>query len=222
MYCSNPDMITIDVLAAHKRIRLTGPRDWQDAGPRLLFWWQPTTAAVALASHVLGLGSLAGRRVLDVGCGLGLTGIAAGLAGASVVFLDCEATAAEFARTNALSNGLTSDQIDFLVSDWDDVAQIGSFDLVIGAEILYDYFFHDSLLRLFQASIADHGALLLADRKRLCVSRFLGRMRCKGFECKEHVATPFEDGFPVQQISIFELKSPQNHLMKSLDTPKSD
>ncbi len=53
--------------------------------------------------------ALAHARVLDVGCGTGVLGIAAALLGAeSVSFVDIDATAVENARHNAELNGLTT------------------------------------------------------------------------------------------------------------------
>lgn len=205
-------LTTMKIVLGETEISLTGPLEWQDSGPRLSYWWQPTAAAIALAVHLLGVGSLAQKRVLDLGCGLGLSGIAAGLAGADVVFMDAEATAIDFARYNASCNGLSLDRADFSASDWEDVVQMGSFDFVIGSEILYDYFSHGDLINFIQAHVADDGSVVLADRKRLCVSRFLGRMRDKGFHCNEQVVTSSKVGFPIHQIGIFELKP-----SKSLD-----
>ena len=53
--------------------------------------------------------ALAYARVLDVGCGTGVLGIAAALLGAERVgFVDIDATAVENARHNAELNGLTT------------------------------------------------------------------------------------------------------------------
>ncbi len=46
-----------------------------------------------------------GRRMLEVGCGLGMTGVAALSQGIHVVFSDYDATALRFAAANALEHG---------------------------------------------------------------------------------------------------------------------
>jgi len=198
--------MTICVAVGDRNIKLAGPREWNDAGPRLSYWWQPTTSAVALARHVFDLDSLSGKRVLDVGCGLGLTGIAAGLAGANVAFMDSAPAAVDFARYNASLNGLPPGRGQFLISDWEEGLNTGLFDFIVGSEILYDYFSHGALIQAIQTHLAANGSLILADRKRLCVSRFLGRLLGKGFVCQEHILRPRLDGFPSQEIGLFELK----------------
>ncbi len=206
------NLIATDISLCGKIIRLAGPREWNDAGPRLSYWWQPTTAAVALATHLFSLNNLEGKRVLDLGCGLGLAGIAAGLLGAEVVFMDAEAAAVDFARYNAALNGLPSHRVDFLISDWEQGYCDGPFQLIVGSEILYDYFTHGALIRVIKSNLAENGSLMLADRKRLCVSRFLGRMYGQGFRCQESIALPHVESFAVRGVSLFELKP-----SKSLD-----
>jgi 2-polyprenyl-3-methyl-5-hydroxy-6-metoxy-1,4-benzoquinol methylase len=160
---------------------------------------------VALSRHVEALGALSGERVLELGCGLGLVGITAGLCGAKVLLTDFMPHALESARINAAINGLDGSTTDFALVDWETPQDIGTFSTVVGAEVLYDYFFHGSLIQLILKILRPAGKVLFADRKRLAVDRFMGRMITAGFRCSE-VRTPVQlDGFPEQEITIFEL-----------------
>ena len=51
------------------------------------YWAELWPSGIALARHVVGL-ALAGRRVLELGCGLALPSFAAALAGADVLATD--------------------------------------------------------------------------------------------------------------------------------------
>ncbi|MGO9572170.1 MAG: class I SAM-dependent methyltransferase [Desulfomonilaceae bacterium] len=186
-------------------IRMLAPRRLEESDSRISFWWGITSAAIALARHVEGSGSLLGRRIVELGCGLGLAGITAGLCGAEVLFTDYVPEALEFARKNAQLNGLTDQTIESALLDWEEPGEIEPFSIVLGSEILYDYFFHGSLIRLLQTILEPSGTIILADRKRLVVTRFLGRLTDAGFRCVETRSQVAFAGFPEQEISIFTL-----------------
>lgn len=79
---------------------------------------------------------VAGRRVLEVGCGGGLVALAARAAGASrVTAIDCDDRAVEAAARNAKHNGLEVEVLlaDFLREGFD----TEPFDLVLGGELIY-------------------------------------------------------------------------------------
>ncbi|MBI5250847.1 MAG: methyltransferase domain-containing protein [Desulfomonile tiedjei] len=201
---SSVEKITIGL--ADMQIRMLAPRDKEDSGSRISFWWGITSAAVVLARHIEShCEDFYGRRVIELGCGLGLTGIAAGLAGANVLFTDYVSQALEFAERNALLNGLEQGAFDTGILDWENPGPLQEFDVALGSEIVYDYFFHGSLIRLVRQILKPHGTILLADRKRLCVSRFIGRMISAGFNCEETTHKLVLGGFPDQEISIFAL-----------------
>src|SRR5262245_44485176 len=65
---------------------------------RLPYWAELWPAAVAMAHYMTERLPLTGRRVLELGCGLGLVGIVAALQGARVLSTDYEAAALAFAR----------------------------------------------------------------------------------------------------------------------------
>lgn len=196
----------ITIPLGSSKIRMLAPRDGEDSAQRITFWWGITSAAVALARHIESHSEyFAGKRVIELGCGLGLAGIAAGLAGANVLFTDYIPQALEFAERNARLNGLDSGAFSTRVLDWEHPGTLQEFDVVFGSEIVYDYFFHGSLVRLLQRILKPRGSILIADRKRLCVSRFLGRMIAAGFISAEITGRVDLKGFPVQEISLFAL-----------------
>jgi 2-polyprenyl-3-methyl-5-hydroxy-6-metoxy-1,4-benzoquinol methylase len=178
----------------------------EEPGPRISFWFELSAAAVALARDLQAGGELRGKRALELGCGLGLAGIAAGRLGAEVTFTDAVEEALRFAELNAGANGARHTSFKFL--DWEHPGDLGRFDLILGSEILYDYFVHDALRSLLAGALSPGGTIRLADRARLCVDRFLGRLVHEGFSCRERKERVCFAGLPGEEISIFTLGPP--------------
>jgi len=188
-----------------KRLRVVAPQNISESGDRISFWWGLTTASINLTRWILQGDDLTGKTALELGCGLGLSGIGAMIKGSEVTFSDYMPDALGCAAHNVDINGLDSTKASFLNLDWEAPAKPTSFDLIIGSEIVYDYFFHGSLIRLMEQALAPGGRILLADRKRLVVVRFVGRLLSRGFVCKEHLSLFHIGGFPKQEITIFEI-----------------
>ncbi len=189
----------------NRAIRLNAPGYVLEPKDRISFWWGLTTSSINLAHRIMCQENLSGKKVLELGSGIGLTGIAALLRGAEVTFSDYLPDALESAADNVKINGLSSERASFLVLDWEDSVRVPSFDLILGAEIVYDYFSHGSLIHLMEKALAPGGRIILADRKRLVAVRFVGRLLSKGFVCNEKVSNFHVEGFPKQEITIFDI-----------------
>jgi len=70
------------------------------------YWAYLWSGARALADYLTRWTSLRGRRVLEIGCGLGLPGAVAAAAGADVTFVDGARPALGFVRATLRANGL--------------------------------------------------------------------------------------------------------------------
>lgn len=125
------------------------------------YWAELWPAAVGLARVLMRGPPLDGMTVLDVGCGLGLGGVAAGIKGARVVFADREAPALAFARFNAEHNGVVD--FDTLAMDWNLRLPSGPYDLMLLADVTYSARNHDGLLRLIDHALAPAGVAIAAD-----------------------------------------------------------
>jgi predicted nicotinamide N-methyase len=186
-------------------VRLSAPENVSESEDRISFWWGLTASSINLANRIMNQENLLGKKVLELGSGIGLTGIAALLRGAEITFSDYLPEALETAANNVNINGLSSEAVSFLVLDWENPVSIPSFDVILGAEIVYDYFFHGSLIGLMEKALNPGGRILLADRKRLVVERFVGRLLSRGFVCNKQVSLLQVEGFPEQEITIFEI-----------------
>lgn len=95
-----------------------------------------------------------GQRVVDLGCGSGIAGLAAARGGArEVIALDLDPVAREATRRNARHNGLRLETASELPDAW---------DLLLAADVLYETGLRDWLL----GPARHRGAILIADPQR--------------------------------------------------------
>jgi predicted nicotinamide N-methyase len=136
------------------------------ADERLPYWAEVWPASILLAGQILRSGPrLAGRTVLDLGCGLGLTAVAASSVGARVLGLDYEAQALRFARGNAARNN--APQPLWTLMDWRRPGlKPGVFSFVLAGDIFYEQRFFDPLRRLLGEALAGDGVAWLAEPER--------------------------------------------------------
>jgi len=93
-------------------------------------------AAVALAEEMDEY-PIAGKSILEVGCGLGLASMVLQRRGADITASDYHPLAEDFLRYNCDLNGLA--QVHFVIAPWAGPnPDLGRFDLIIGSDLLYE------------------------------------------------------------------------------------
>jgi predicted nicotinamide N-methyase len=127
----------------------------------LPYWAELWPSGVALADHVATL-DVRGRRVLELGAGLGLPSLAAALGGADVLATDWAEDAVALLRANAERNHV---RLRAELARWDDPERFGTrWDIVLAADVLYEQRNADQLLRLLPQ--LDAREIVLADPGR--------------------------------------------------------
>jgi len=123
-------------------------------------------AAIGLARHLDAMGpSLAGTRVCEIGCGIGLAGLVAAGNGARVVQTDWQSPVLDLAERAARRNGVEG--VERRLADWRDWPDdLRDFDWVIGSDVLYERSVHDALNDLLPRLPAPQGSILLSDPLR--------------------------------------------------------
>jgi predicted nicotinamide N-methyase len=135
-----------------------GAVEWAPLAPYWAVLWR---SGVALAGE-LAVVDLTGKRVVELGCGLGVPSIAAARAGASVLATDSDPEALELLARNAHANGV---ELETAAADWSSPAALvarAPFDLVLAADVLYERGSVAKLLSLLprlapEALLADPG-----------------------------------------------------------------
>lgn len=144
------------------------------------FWIRLWDAAMILA-YVLGSQTeVSGKRLLELGAGLGAPGLAAAGAGFDVTLSDYEDIIMDFQKVSAAASKL--DSVKFAHLDWLNPPQMEPFDVMAGAEILFRDEFFEPLLNIFKTHLKDDGMIYLAhDAKRQSLPKFLDLAK-KDFE----------------------------------------
>jgi predicted nicotinamide N-methyase len=137
----------------------------------LPYWAELWPSGVALARAVGDL-ELRGARVVELGAGLGLPSLAAALGGADVLATDWADDAVELLRLNAARNGIELRTACVRWDDPDPLLREAPWDVVLGADLLYESRNADQLLALLHRLGPD---VLLADPGRPFARGFLER-----------------------------------------------
>lgn len=129
----------------------------------LPYWAELWPSAVMLAAEVLGREFPAGMKVLEIGCGLGLAGLAALTKGLQVTFSDYEPRALQLAAANARLNGFRHFQV--MLLDWRCPPDL-RFPLILAADVLYEERNAKPVFDLLRQMLLPDGLCLLADQDR--------------------------------------------------------
>ena len=165
-----------------------GPVEWAPVVPYWSVLWR---SGVALGRDLAG-SRLAGLRVVELGCGLGVPSLVAARARATVLATDSCTQALELVERNARENGLG---VETARVDWgaaDELVARGPFDLVLAADVLYERTSVAPLLSLLPRLGRE---AWLADPGRPAAGAFLERARRQW-----SVTTAVRDGVEIQRL----------------------
>jgi len=137
---------------------------------RLPYWADLWPSAQILAGEVRTM-RLAGQRVLELGCGMGLVAIAAAMAGGEVTATDYYEDAIRFAELNAAE--ATGRPIRTRMVDWSRMpADLGKFDVVLASDVLYEPRYAALVAGAIAATLARGGEAIIADPGRIALPSF--------------------------------------------------
>ncbi|MAG36873.1 MAG: methyltransferase type 12 [Dehalococcoidia bacterium] len=160
---------------------------------RLPYWAQLWPSGQVLAEAILTAAAFDGQRVLELGCGLGLTAAAALVAGADLLAVDCEPDALDFAAYNAQM--LAGVPLYSRLGNWrgpDPIAWLEPpFDVVLAADVLYERRDVAPLADLVPRLLSPGGWLWLAEPRREAGGLFVKLLRGAGW-ADEVQSVPFE------------------------------
>jgi len=131
-------------------------------------------------------------RALELGCGLGLTGIAALSAGLHVTFSDIDEGAVRMAGENARLNGFH--HFDTVAYDLRSPPRGVTFPVVLGADVMYESRMTEPLVEFLDAVLAPDGLALIADPDRLSARPFHSLASRGGFTVQLKKAKVGEKG----------------------------
>jgi predicted nicotinamide N-methyase len=170
---------------------------------RLPYWADVWPSSFILASKLLELDG-AGRAALELGCGVGLSTLAATKAGFDVLSTDYYEDALDVTRANVFRNLGTLARTRLV--DWrhfpDD---LGKFDLVFASDVLYEKEYAELLPLILRRVLAPDGMALIADPGRVAAPVFVDACGEHRLVIQSKDTRPFEAGEIKQSIDIYEI-----------------
>jgi predicted nicotinamide N-methyase len=170
---------------------------------RLPYWADVWPSSIILAEKLLELAG-SGRTALELGCGVGLSTLAATSAGFDVLSTDYYEDALDVTRANVFRNLGTLARTRLV--DWRHFPEdLGTFDLVFASDVLYEKEYAELLPLLLRRLLVPGGIGLIADPGRVAAPVFVEACASSGLDIRKKETRPFEAGEIKQEIDIFEI-----------------
>lgn len=173
---------------------------------RLPYWADVWPSALCLAERIAA-GAGRGRRFLELGCGIGYVCAVAATQGFDVLGTDYYAEALEFTWLNARRNGLAGPATKLV--DWREFpGDLGQFDLVAAADVLYEKAYPALIAAAFARTLARTGLGLLADPGRRGAGPFVEECTARGLAIRKIFQAPFDNGSVCHTVDLYEIHWP--------------
>lgn len=171
---------------------------------RIPYWADLWPSAVALGRYLVNSGLVKPETtVIEIGCGLGLPGIVAGMLGArDVHFTDYLEDALSYAKQNWALNCLHPARFSLL--DWRQPDPALAADLVLASDVAYETRFFPELPHAFQTLCKPGGRILFSEPGREVAQVFLDTLPDLGFEVKKTMVEGELNGLGYQ-VGVFDL-----------------
>jgi predicted nicotinamide N-methyase len=173
---------------------------------RLPYWADVWPSSIILAGKLLELEGH-GKNALELGCGVGLSTLAATSAGFNVLSTDYYEDALDVTRANVFRNLGTIARTRLV--DWRHLpVDLGTFDLVFASDVLYEKEYAELLPVLLRGLLAPGGMALIADPGRVAAPVFVEACATHGLEIRQKETRPFEAAGIKQKIDLYEIENP--------------
>jgi predicted nicotinamide N-methyase len=170
---------------------------------RLPYWADVWPSSIVLAEKLLELDGT-GKVALELGCGVGLSTLAAMSSGYDVLATDYYEDALDVTRANVFRN--LGRQARTRLVDWRHLpGNLGQFDLVFASDVLYEKEYAALLPVLLDGLLAPKGIALVADPGRVAAPIFVEACAENGLLIRAKETRPFEAGEIKQSIDIYEI-----------------
>ncbi|MFP4158773.1 MAG: class I SAM-dependent methyltransferase [Desulfobacterales bacterium] len=171
------------------------------------FWVKIWEASIVLTDRLVHMNLEKKQQVLEIGAGMGITGLFLGAFGYRVTVTDNNSDALELIKRNAAHNSINNIKVEEL--DWHNPKQPGKFDIICGSELVYRESDVEPVINVLRSMLSPEGTAYLAhDTSRMSMIEFL-----KGAEPHfdiTHKGMSFTGGGKKKQIIIHTMKHRQH------------
>jgi ETFB lysine methyltransferase len=175
-----------DKMVSHPDLRESFAQDGH-----LPYWADLWPASRMLAKAILRETWPAGQHALELGCGLGLPGLAALSVGLRVTFSDYDACALQFAADNARLNGL--ENFETLQFDWRQPPDL-RVPILLASDLVYELRNVEPLVECIKAMLEPGGVCLMTDQDRAPSYALRESMTREGLTYTTRIARAGEPG----------------------------
>jgi predicted nicotinamide N-methyase len=170
---------------------------------RLPYWADVWPSSLILAGKLLGFDGR-GKTALELGCGVGLSTLAATTAGYDVLSTDYYEDALDVTRANVFRN--LGKLARTRLVDWRHLPDdLGRFDLVFASDVLYEKEYAELLPVILDRVLLPTGIALIADPGRVAAPVFVEACVQHGLVIRQKETRPFEAGEIKQKIDLYEV-----------------
>jgi predicted nicotinamide N-methyase len=139
-------------------------------------------------------------EALEIGCGIGLTGLVALGRGLRVCFSDYDPAALEFVERNAARNGFEPSRYSTRILDWREPAN-ATYPVILGSDVLYEHRLVPLVVNLLATMLAPRGLALIACPGRASAEGFPELLAARGLSCRaEPLTAAGEHGQPIRGL----------------------
>lgn len=167
------------------------------------YWAYLWPAAIHMSKAVFQADWPAGTRVLELGCGVGLVGVAARAKGCQVTMTDYDAKSVVVAEHNARINGF--DDVEAVELDWRTPPK-ATYSVILGCDLLYEQRNLQPILELIETMLEPGGICWLADGGRNVAHQFWYLARERGYAVTMRDANGQELSAPGYHYQLFQLR----------------
>ncbi len=170
------------------------------------YWTDLWPASRMLARAILHEPWPANTVALEIGCGLGLPGIAALSRGVNVVFSDYDASALKFAARNAKLNGFSNFKT--LQLDWRRPPEGLKYSVILASDLIYEVRNLEPLIQFVQRGLTPDGFCLLSDVDRKPAQAFREALANSGLAYSMKMMRAGEPGGNRVKGTVYRLSLP--------------
>ncbi|MBW1981507.1 MAG: methyltransferase [Deltaproteobacteria bacterium] len=168
----------------------------------LPFWGKIWEASIFMAAYLTAQTVVPGRRILEIGAGMGVSGLFAAACGHEITLSDYDEKILLFARANALLNDLA--HVPVVKVDWRDEPAAPLYDWIVGSEVIYHRPTYQSLIAFLDRALKPGGTIFLVKSTSLPASNFF-HLLTERFKFKK-IERQMRSGDEVYNFTLYAIK----------------